>query len=108
MLTIGTQCHILLIMQDTIYEFDPAKNAKLISIRGISFEEIIAALATDKLLDVVHHPNSDKYPHQKMYVIEHNGYAYLVPFVENNNKIFLKTAFPNREATKFYLSTRGD
>jgi len=93
--------------ESIIYEFDPEKNAKLISLRGISFEEIISALGTDKLLDVVVHPNNIKYPHQKMYVIEHNNYAYLVPFVENGNKIFLKTAFPNREATKYYLNNRG-
>ena len=43
-----------------------------------------------------------------MYVIEYNNYAYLIPFVENGNKIFLKTAFPNRKATKYYLNNRGN
>jgi len=93
--------------ESIIYEFDPEKNAKLISLRGISFEEIIIILGTDKLLDIVVHPNNVKYPNQKMYVIEYKEYVYLVPFVENGNKIFLKTAFPNRQATKHYLKA-GD
>jgi len=90
-----------------IYDFDPAKNMKLIESRDISFEEIILALGTDRLLDVVSHPNKSKYPHQKMYVVELNDYVYLVPFVEDGDKIFLKTAFPSRQATKHYLKTRG-
>lgn len=89
------------------YDFDPEKNAKLIEERDISFEEIIIALGTDKLLDVIIHPNETKYPHQKMYVIELNEYVYLVPFVEADNKIFLKTAFPSRQATKHYLKSGG-
>jgi len=95
-------------MKETnIYDFDPEKNEKLISLRGISFEEIIVALSTEKLLDIIEHPNQEKYPHQKMYVVEHNDYVFLVPFVENDNKIFLKTAFPNRQATKYYLKRGG-
>lgn len=89
------------------YDFDPEKNAKLIEERDISFEEIIIALGTDKLLDVIIHPNETKYPHQKMYVIELNEYVYLVPFVEADNKIFLKIAFPSRQATKHYLKSGG-
>src|SRR5580692_11102705 len=91
-----------------IYDFDPDKNPKLIELRGISFEEIITALGTEKMLDVIMHPNQAKYPKQKMYVLKLNEYVYLVPFVENDNKIFLKTAFPSRQATKHYLKTRGD
>ena len=93
--------------ESIIYEFDPEKNTKLISLRGISFEEIISVLGTDKLLDILVHPNNVKYPNQKMYIIEHKEYVYLVPFVENGNKIFLKTIFPSRQATKHYLKT-GD
>jgi len=94
--------------ESIIYEFDPEKNAKLISLRGISFEEIISALGSEKLSDVIIHPNYIKYPHQKVYVVEHNEYVYLVPFIENGNKIFLKTIFPSRQATKHYLTHRGN
>lgn len=95
-------------INDFIYDFDPDKNAKLTSLRGISFEKIIIALEGDSLLDVVIHPNQVKYPKQKMYVVELNNYVYLVPFVEDGDKIFLKTAFPSRQATKHYLKNRGD
>lgn len=38
-----------------------------------------------------------------MYVIEFNRYVYLVPFVENEKEILLKTIIPIRKATKLYL-----
>ena len=85
------------------FSFDPQKNTKLIELRNISFEEIIAVLESQGPLDIVQNPNSDKYAHQKMYVIELHDYIYLVPFVEEETKIFLKTAFPHRKATKKYL-----
>lgn len=87
-----------------IYKFDPAKNTRLIEQRGISFEEIIVCLENIGPLGIIDHPNKDKYSHQKMYVIELQDYIYLVPFVEQGNEIFLKTAFPNRKATKKYLN----
>ncbi len=88
-----------------IYDFSAEKNAWLIETRGISFEEIIAVLENKGALDVIEHPNSKKYSHQKMYVVELHGYIYLVPFVEERNKkVFLKTAFPNRKAAKQYLN----
>jgi len=40
---------------------------------------------------------------QKMFIVEINNYAYLVPFVENEKEIFLKTIIPSRKATKEYL-----
>lgn len=86
------------------YNFDPEKNQKLIESRHISFEEVIAVLETKGPLDVLEHPNAEKYLHQKMYVVELYEYAYLVPFVEGANQIFLKTAFPSRKASKKYLN----
>lgn len=91
-------------MQDVIFKFDPEKNARLIKLRDISFEEIIAILETKGPIDVIKHPNTDKYSHQMMYVIELREYIYLVPFIEDGNEIFLKTAFPSRKATKKYLT----
>lgn len=87
------------------YEFPTEKNQWLLKERGISFEEIIAAIENNQILDIIEHPNQDKYPHQKMYVIQINNYIYLIPFVKKNEEtIFLKTAFASRKATKFYLS----
>jgi len=38
-----------------------------------------------------------------MYILNINDYAYLVPFVEKEEEIFLKTIIPSRKATKKYL-----
>ncbi|QIR36813.1 BrnT family toxin [Tolypothrix sp. PCC 7910] len=87
------------------YEWNTEKNALLLRERKISFERIVLAIEQGYLLDVVPHPNSEKYPHQKMFILEIEGYAYVVPFVENNEKIFLKTAYKSRLATRTYLGT---
>jgi hypothetical protein len=92
--------------RDVTYSFDPDKNAELIKHRCISFEMAIAVLDKQGPLDVLEHPNSNKYGHQKIYVIELNNYIYLVPFVESENKIFLKTIFPSRKFTKKYLKEK--
>lgn len=89
------------------YEFSAEKNQQLINTRGISFEEIIAAIKEGALLEVLPHPNPMKYPNQAIYVIHMNNYIWLVPFVrKDENTLFLKTIFPHRKLTKFYL--RGD
>ena len=83
--------------------WDPDKNRKLIEERGISFENIIFSLQSGGLLDDISHPNKEKYPHQRLFVISIDNYAYLVPYVENEEEIFLKTIVPSRKATKQYL-----
>ena len=85
------------------YDWDDNKNDLLKQTRDISFEEIILSLANNKLLEVVEHSNKQKYPNQKMFVVEERNYAYIVPFVEDDEKYFLKTIYPSREATKKYL-----
>lgn len=87
-------------------DWNAAKNEILKAERGISFEDIMAAFTEDGLLDIVKHPNEKKYSHQKMIIVNVNDYVYLVPFVEDDEKIFLKTIVPSREATKHYLIQR--
>ena len=82
------------------------KNKKLIKERGISFEEIVFCIEKGYILDKIEHPNQEKYKGQKMFIIQVDEYAYLVPFVENVDEVFLKTIIPSRKATKFYL--QGD
>lgn len=90
------------------YEFSPDKNQVLIEERGVSFEDIVSALDNGNLLDVIAHPNELKYPNQKIYIVNLNGYVYLVPFVRKNTQtIFLKTIFPSRKLTKKYLGDGG-
>ncbi|MGI4851548.1 MAG: hypothetical protein ACRYGR_06365 [Janthinobacterium lividum] len=85
------------------YDFSPDKNRQLIKERGVSFEDVIAALDQGQLIDIIDHPNIDQYAHQKIYVIDINNYIYLIPFVYKNfEEVFLKTIFPSRKLTKQY------
>jgi len=71
--------------------------------RSISFEDIVFSIQQGDLLDDLCHPNKDKYPNQRLFVVNVDGYAHLVPYVENEEEIFLKTIIPSRKATKKYL-----
>ena len=86
------------------FDWDVSKNNLLKELRNISFEEIVISIANDKLLDIVEHPNKQKYPDQKMFVVEIRDYVYITPFIEDDEKYFLKTIYPSREATKKYLN----
>jgi uncharacterized DUF497 family protein len=79
------------------------KNVGLRIERGVSFEEVLAAMSHGALLDVVAHPNTERYPNQRIFIVRIRGYAYLVPFVETPQEIFLKTIIPSRNATRKYL-----
>lgn len=85
------------------FDWDPTKNTSLIENRGISFEEVIVAIQDRQLLDIVEHPNRKRYPNQQLFVVLIEEYVYLVPFIEDEEKIFLKTIIPSRKATKQYL-----
>lgn len=79
------------------------KNQALMDERGISFEDVVFALQSGGLLDDVVHPNKVKYPSQRIFVVRIDDYAWLVPYVENDAELFLKTVIPSRKATKEYL-----
>jgi uncharacterized DUF497 family protein len=85
------------------FEWNEEKNEKLKNERGIGFEEVILALGENGPLDILSHPNQKKYPNQKIFIVDINHYIYLIPFVEGEEKIFLKTIIPSRKATKDYL-----
>lgn len=82
------------------------KNTELKAERDITFEQMVLAIEADGLLDVVQHPNIDKYPNQLVFVVAYEGYVYLVPLVEESEYYFLKTIIPSRKAKRYYL-TRG-
>ncbi len=88
------------------FDWDKEKNERLRIERDICFEDILTILEEKDFLDVVEHPNTIKYPNQKMFVIEWDEYVYLVPFVEDEEKYFLKTIIPSRKATKQYLEKK--
>ena len=85
------------------YSFSPEKNQKLIKERNISFEEVIFVILEKGILDILEHPNPDKYPNQRIIVLAIDYYVYLVPAIFNDEMIFLKTIIPSRKATKKYL-----
>jgi len=88
------------------FSWNKSKNELLRSTRQIVFEDILLYIEKGFLLDVLEHPNQEKYPEQRIFVVQVDGYAYLVPFVEDEKEIFLKTIIPSRKATKKYL--QGD
>lgn len=90
------------------FAWNSEKNAQLILERGISFERVVYHIEKDGVLEVIKHPNPLKYPNQKMFIVNIGDYAYLVPFVENESEIFLKTIIPSRKATKKYLEVNDE
>jgi len=75
------------------------KNEILKRERGISFEEIAFLIESGHIIGI---EKNLGHSNQKIYVLEIENYAFIVPFVENDKEIFLKTAFPSRKYTKRY------
>ncbi len=76
--------------------------------RNVSFREIIAQLAKGGLLDVVPHPRQEKYRGQRMFIVKMRDYVWLIPFVETDTEVFLKTVIPSRKATAKYLRGKSN
>jgi uncharacterized DUF497 family protein len=88
-----------------IYNWNAEKNQQLLQERGISFERIVFEISTGNELDVVEHPNQEKYPGQRISIVQVDDYVYAVPFIESETEIFLKTIIPSRKATRQYRSS---
>jgi len=85
-------------------EYSQEKNQLLQLTRGISFEIILKKIEKKEILGRVKHPNQKKYPNQMIFLFEIEGYIYYVPYVEDEEKIFLKTIIPSRKLTKEFRS----
>ena len=85
------------------FRWSSDKNQQLQSQRSICFEAVVVAIETGGLLDVLAHPNPGRYPDQRILVVEVNGSVYLIPYVEADDHLFLKTIIPSRKATRAYL-----
>lgn len=83
------------------FQWNHEKNEQLLTERKICFEQIVIAIEEGFLIDIVENLN---YGNQKIFIVQVQNYAYLIPFVEDDEKIFLKTIIPSRKATKKYLS----
>ena len=89
------------------FRFNEEKDELLKATRGISFDEVIRCISSGELLADLKHISKDR-SHQRVYIVKMNEYAYAVPYVFNqqNDEIFLKTAYPSRFFTKLYI-TKG-
>ena len=92
-------------MTEWIYRWSDEKNHLLTQQRGLSFERVVQAIENDKIIDIIPSP-SPTHPDQECLVVDLDGYAHLVPFVQEGDVIFFKTIYPSRKHTRFYL--RGD
>ena len=88
-----------------IYNWNAEKNQLLLRERGISFERIVFEISTGNELDVLEHPNQEKYPGQRISIVQVDDYVYAVPFIETEAEIFLKTIIPSRKASRQYRSS---
>ncbi|PLY10052.1 MAG: toxin [Arcobacter sp.] len=91
-------------MKNKSIRYSLEKNELLKEQRDISFEDVVLALESGNLLDDIEHPNKEKYPNQNIFIllIEIKNYVYLVPYVEDDTSIFLKTIIPSRQMNKKY------
>ncbi len=84
--------------------WNPDKNHLLRETRGLSFEDVESAIEQNNVLDDYPHPDTEHYPHQRIMVVNIQGYACIVPYVLEDNGIFLKTVYPSRKATSLFLT----
>ncbi len=86
-----------------VFRWDNGKNEWLKTNRGVSFEQVVILMEREDVLETIEHPNQDKYPGQKIAIVRIDDYAYLVPYVQESEAIFLKTIIPSRKATNKYV-----
>jgi uncharacterized DUF497 family protein len=85
------------------FDWNDEKNEMLKKVRGVSFEQVELAIASGDLIDRIRHPNPEKYPNLRAFLVRIEDYVYSVPYVEDDERIFLKTIIPNSKATKKYF-----
>ena len=92
------------------FNWNDDKNQLLKRTRSISFEEIVVAIEEGRIMDVVKHQNSERYPNQRIYLIDYRDYIWAVPHVidKENGEVFLKTIYPSRKLTKQFRRDRED
>jgi uncharacterized DUF497 family protein len=98
------------IFSSVTLDWDEERNELLKRTRGISFEQIVVAIEDGSIADVLEHPNPERYPNQRVYLVVHQDYVFAVPFVTDvpNNRIVLKTIYPGRKYTRQYLRQETD
>ena len=89
------------------FDWNVEKNEELRDERRVSFEDAVFCITHGGILDTIEHPNKKKYPNQRIFIINIDDYAYLVPFVEDENTVLLKTIIPSRKMTTKYLGGKS-
>ena len=89
-----------------IFHWENEKNELLKKNRGVCFEQVVILMERGDVLDTIEHPNQNRYPGQKIATVWIDDYVYLVPYVESNEGIFLKTIIPSRKATDKYVRAK--
>jgi hypothetical protein len=90
------------------FNWNAEKSRLLKKSRGISFEDAVFHIARGEVLADYGHPNPSKYHSQRIMVVKINDYACLIPYVESEDEIFLKTIIPSRKATQKYLGEKDE
>jgi uncharacterized DUF497 family protein len=85
------------------FRWNPPKNEQLRERHGLGFEQIVVAIESGALLATMPHPNLARYPRQRIMIVRIDDYAFLVPFVEDEDHVFLKTIIPSRKATRDFI-----
>ena len=88
-----------------LFDWSDEKNIWLLAKRNVTFEEVVFWIMRAGLLDILEHPDKERYPNQLIFVVKMDDYVYLVPFVEDDDSVFLKTIIPSRKMTRKYLRT---
>lgn len=105
-LPFGTRCATFVHVKR--FSWSEEKNQQLRRKRGVAIEEVMFHIQQGDLLDVLEHPNRERFAHQRIFVVRMNDDAYIVPFVEDEGEIFLKTIIPSRKATREYLGRKEE
>jgi len=91
-----------------VFRWNAEKSATLAKERGITFEEIVERIGSGATVIETDHPNREKYPNQRIMIVDVDGYAYLIPYVQDKDECFLKTIIPSRKATREHLGGQHD
>jgi len=85
-----------------IINWSEEKNSILKQTRDVCFEDVELAIMSDRVIDIIPHHNLAKYPNQELMIVTINNYTYYIPFVMDDEKIFLKNIIPSRKYHKIY------
>jgi len=92
-------------MQTRGFDYSKEKDQILQEERGVSFSDVVQSITEGRLLGDIEHHNQEKYPNQRILIVEIKNYVYAVPYVEDpkSKKAFLKTVYPSRKYNEKYL-----